>query len=508
MQTITARCLLIVSVSGLLPCKAHADDATSVMDFVAEKDRWPRLVGASFNIEGRYSVIGQNSMRFRGCDLEFRIAPGVRLPVGDSLTVEVRGRLGRDGNDLFFDVTRLIELPTDMERLRAMRGGIDGRVAEEWYELADWVRTRGDFYDDDDLSAEAAILSRNGIMTEYQQLEIDDGQGLRALAEKVSGMGLSDTLRMEYVHESLRRDFDATRGQPQPAFAVVLGNVTRLLPGANVQLDAALRDPVIEAYEANPLDYYHQADEATRRRCHRAFYVNLTKRIILASSRENGSNGDSVARRIRDELPEFPELADEWELKFLDYEHSRVAHMSRVEAGELSNTFAERGDEPRAEQVWRDWLAAREPVLRRDGVRGLMQLAGDYEEILDDERKAARLMLEAYEQEKLNHEITDWLREHDYVFVNDQWVLAAEVANFPVDENQRAAQSGIVRTGMSGEDVRRALGSAPTNIVRIASNSRVTELWVYEDVGLSVRFVHVANRGPATVDDVQQLPLR
>lgn len=502
-------CIALVAVC-LLSTSALADDeagnATWIKDFVAQQDRWPRLVGATITIEGRFTGNSQASLRFRGCDLDFRLATGVQQPGGDSRCVKVRGRLARDGDDLYFNVTELDDMPTDMERLRAMRVDIDAADPDAWYGLAAWARERGEFYEDDDLRAESANLGRYGITTEYDHLALTDGAGLRALAEKVRGMGLSDTLRMEYVHESLRRDLAATGLQPQPNFAVVLGNVSRLLPGADLRLDADVRDQVIAAYESDPLVYYHDADESGRRRCHRAFYVDLTQRIILASAREDGSNGEAIAKRIRSDLPEFPELADEWELKFLDYEHSRVAMMSRAEVGGLSQRFRDRGDVPRSEQVWRDWLKARETILRPDGARGLMQLAGDYEELVHDEPQAAKLMLEAYALSPQTHEISDWLREHEYVFVDNQWVLATDVTNHPVTETERAIREGRVRPGMSPVDVRRALGGAPTSTIRIASSRRVTELWVYEEHRISVRFVHNPNRESAMVDEV--LPLR
>ena len=75
----------------------------------------------------------------------------------------------------------------------------------------------------------------------------------------------------------------------------------------------------------------------------------------------------------------------------------------------------------------------------------------------------------------------------------------------PEDRFAAAIREGRVVEGMSAAQVREALGSRPTSVVREASRSKVTEMWIYQTQGLVVELTKSATSAEPVVRSVSSI---
>lgn len=170
--------LLLLVLSGA----RSADAAQSIEEFNRLKNKWDQLVGATFELEGRYSLFTPKEIRFRRCEMRFILDQKFPRPRGTS-NIGVSGRITKVDGKLVFRVTDLKPMPDDMSALAVRRAGINSARADSWYSVADWARQRGTFYDDKELLDAARDLYRQGLLTERRELEQVDSDDLIRLAD-------------------------------------------------------------------------------------------------------------------------------------------------------------------------------------------------------------------------------------------------------------------------------------------------------------------------------------
>ena len=82
---------------------------------------------------------------------------------------------------------------------------------------------------------------------------------------------------------------------------------------------------------------------------------------------------------------------------------------------------------------------------------------------------------------------SDWLVDHGYNLNQGKWTKPGETPMTEDDEIAEAIREGRPQKGMTGEQVRASLGSAPSSRIRFASAGQISEVWYFEDLGISVQ---------------------
>lgn len=488
--------LAVAATASLKPADAADPLATSIAEFVAAKDRWDRLVGRPMRLEGRYTVMSPTDLRFLNCEMSFVFAKSFRRSAVTTKNLEVSGQIERKGDGLQFLVTELKPRETDAEQLKLRRALLDNMQPDAFYQLGHWARQRGAFYDDRELTAAGDRLYLEGVTVAYERLAANDIAGLRELAGRATQFSLAEGVRLGLLHDANRREWAAAKKAVPRDDARVLGLIERDLPGALTPLPPdQLR--IREDYEAAPLAVYRVADADARRLLDRAFYLEVALAHILLDADKDGRNGYQIAERIDSRLPELAALADTFRQQELKYLLARLSRLTRTQMVDLSERFRKRGDETQATAVLRDWLQAQEPRAKASGPTELMELGDEYINLLRDEPSAARMYQAAYQQNPQLATAAEWLTTHGFdltppVAASPSGAAVAEM-NASVDE---AIRAGRLQIGMTGAQVRQSLGTRPSAVIRIAAAGVVSELWVFEDYGLTVR-LHRRSTSPS-----------
>lgn len=480
--------------------------AWSIEDFNRRKPDWDRMGGArtTLTLEGRYSLLSGQTLRFTHCDLTFRLPDASSQLIGRSQTIEVSGRLVREDRRLHFAVDHLKELPTDAETFRSRQMKLANPQPAELYELANWAARRGRFYDDTELIELASEAYRQGIVLEWRKLPKDDSDARFALAAKVAKLQLPDSLRLELVHEALHvawRLLPKTGGNEEQRRPLA-NRIAKELPGSSVPLP----DPqpkLRQKYLEDPLATYQAADADQRERLHRILYSAIALELIEFEVRKNGGNGFEIARQIETQLPELLELAASYRERELDDRLSNVGTAGRQEMLELVSLFRGRNDDKRAQETLRKWLVAREKKLRPDGPEGLMQLAREYIDLLKDEERATSLLIEADELSPNSDVIVKQLERLGYRKENGRWTNDRRPPSPAKSEIDKAVDEGRVAIGMTAEQVLTSLGT-PDTVARMATSRAICAVWRY-DSGLTIHLKHPIRRPEPTVVAVSHI---
>ncbi len=479
--------------------------ASSIREFVASKDKWPQLVGRPLKLEGRYTVLSKTELRFAGCSVRFLLPQRFRKPRGDSRNLEVSGQLKRQAGQLVFVVRKVIPQPSDMDELDRRRVAIDTGKPDELYELGHWARDRGTFYDDQQLLRAANRLLENGVARAFGLLDSDDAEGMRLLAAKAAEFGFSGRLQREYLHEANRAAFETERKRKQPDIETVLNNIRRELPGSGTPLPTeqqSLRKDYLEA----PRAIYRVADDATRRLLDRIFFAEVVLADIERNAADDGRNGYQIAARIEKQLPERHDLAEAYRDRELNDLAGRIAQLTRGQVLDLAGKYVEREQPERAEDVKRRWLQARARLAQAEGPRELMELGEEYLNLLNDEQGAARMFQRAYDANPQLTTASAWLAEHGYELQDGRWDLPGGARKHERDDLTEAIHEGLVLKGMTGSQVRAALGGAPSTVVRMATAGRISEIWLYEELRISVQLTRGSTQTSLNVRRVTNAP--
>ena len=481
--------LVALAVAYLICCTPALAQPRSIEAFVASKDKWGELVGTTWRLEGRYGGITNGEMRFVNCDLPFVFEGSApRTATFTSNVVEVSGELQRVKGKLQFLIRTLKPYPSDLQTVVLKKTAINSTDPQAWYRVANWARNRGTFYQDQELLTAARELDARGIDTEKRRLAADDVDGLRKLAKKSRDVLNDSQLATAFQHEALWVIFrELQSGQRGPNdYPILLTDIARELPGATQTLDD-FSEELSQTYLDDPLKIYRAADEEQRRVLHRLFYIEALVVRIMREVREDGSNGLFLASRIATDAPERTDLSQKFRQSYFDFRMRRPETMTHAEMIELSDAYEKQGDKGTGLAIRRAWLISREDSRRSEGAAGLIRLAEDWIELLDDRQAATKFYLAAWEEDPENAAVKQWLSDNDYVLINGKWIAKTDVPRTPEGKLDRAIREGRVALGMTDDQVRAAMGVEPSSILRFATNGAITELWVYEGSGIAVR---------------------
>jgi hypothetical protein len=217
-----------------------------------------------------------------------------------------------------------------------------------------------------------------------------------------------------------------------------------------------------------------------------------------------GKNGFDVARQMEVQAPELADLARQFREQYLQWQIGHVDTLTRQELFEFSRRCEELNRADLALDAKRQWLLAREPRLRSDGARGLVELGEDWYSFLNDEPGAAKYYMDAFAANSDYAPAADWLTAHKYVFERGQWIKESDVDR-AMDPADIAVREGRLQVGMSEKDVRATMGANPTHTYRFASGGRILDVWVFEEARVVVRFDRLKKDEQASVVSIDQL---
>lgn len=515
-QVANCNLLLPLLLSLSLPTTLWAAGAQSLQSFVELKPQWPDLVGSTFRIEGHYAILARDTLRMKNCDLQFKAAQPIKL-LGTSKVVEVTGRLAKEATSgkLYFEINQIRQLPTDLQTLAERERAIARGAPSQWYELAEWASSRGKFYNDEELLERAKFINRKGLNLERQELKELTPAALRTLASRIPKLGLEDSLRLDWLHESYWLEWEALQksapkvdlsaedldASKDPLFQL-LKRLDQDLPGAKTRADDVL-PLLVNEYRRNPVLTHHNASEAKRRTLERLFHIEIATAAIARVTKPDGSNGEEVAKKIDELIVEQHDLAEKHRDAELAFLAKGSATLSRNQLGDLVQRCRDRQQEALAKEAITRWLTKRELSLRKDGVTGLIQLADERLALLQDQPGAGALLLEALQLAPKNEDVVERLKKLGYQEVNGQWVAPQgnpPGPNAPMPaanetDLDRFIRLGVPKIGMTPAQLLKCLGT-PQSLTRVATSGRVTETWTYRD-GTIIRYSVTVERRPS-----------
>ena len=315
------------------------------------------------------------------------------------------------------------------------------------------------------------------------------------------------TLKIEYLYEGNYRDWQNERREATSLQLAGIGSrVVRDLPGAGTPLPN-LPEALRKAWHESPLNGYRTSQSlSVRNQYHRLLYQEIMLESIQIDADPGGKNGKEIASRLRREVPEFGALADQYVTDELDWKLKNVTTLSRFDMLALQREFEERSEPDNAEQAIDEWFRNREAQLLKLGVDGLIDLATEYEELMDDKNEAIRLLLMAERKKPGIGIVAERLEGHGYEYIDDQWRDPEEVRERRNTAINVAMREGRVTKGMTAAQVEQTLGK-PMAKTRILTGRNVIEYWMFGTSGarLSVRLQRLANRREPIVEAFSQL---
>lgn len=501
-------CLLIVlSVT----VTAVQGEARSIRSFSEAEDQWPRLVGANWKLEGRYALIGDKTMKFVNCSMPFVFGSGVERPPGRFTNLEVTGTIERQDGKLVFMMDSIRAVPGDMQHLVIEKSRIDHNDPQDFYDLADWARQRAKFYNDAELESEAETLQRSGLEVEFQLLKPHDRHGLLALVRKAEQFQLKKSLIQEFLHDGYWDRFqylqDRSPASSNNEYSELLVAISNDLEGARKPLDQydANRSA---AYLKQPETLYHAAKDSERAQFERLLYIHIATKKILGKADEQGKNGLQIADELLKEVPERQDVIEQYVDLGLKYESTKVAVMTRQEMLNLAQEFHNRQRPEDARRTKESWLKAREALYQDDGARGLVDLAEEWIQLLDDRTTAARYYIAAWKQNAQYPLAAAWLKQNGYALHEGNWIPEELVPPTQESAIEKAMREGRIETGMTTSQVKIAMGVAPDSLVRFATNGQVTEIWIYESARIMIRFKWSLGETSTVVEAISSMTSR
>lgn len=489
-------------VALALPAAA-ADNVWSVEFLNSKKGEWDQLAGAALHIEGRVSLSGRGHMKLAKCEVQFIVGDLATRTLSKGC-VELTGRFKRDNGKLIFDVERIDPLPSDVDQYESRVTRFRNPKSDDWYALGDWASDRSRFYDDAELARKAMSAYDHGVTAAWRSLTADDAKGRFELADKVTRYKLSDARRQELMHEGYRVLWTAalkSKSTDAETWKQLAAQLANDLPGCKRVLEK-VPDDLRERYEREPLLTYREASDEIRQQLHRMFYAAVLLKPIQDEAAPDGSNADLIADRIDQQVPEAKSLSDQYRLQKLYWRLKRAATATRGEIEQLAAEFRARRQPEQARQAAIDWLQAREPRLREDGVLGLLQLGDDYLALLNDEVRASRFLMEAHKLDPALKDVATRLNSLGYTLVGGTWVKGAPPRPDAMALATPELPAGGIVIGMTATQLATSMGGRPASLTRVVTKQAVTEVWCYLPFGASRLIVRLERPSTAVESTV------
>lgn len=477
---------LQVAIFGVAILSCTISDAATldVRQLNAIRKNVARFTDVTLRVEGRLLSAGGNVCRLVHCDIPFRCPEDDVRRLGNTENVEAEGKIEGTGSRISFVATSIRAVPSDATAFRDRQTKIDRDNPNEWVQLGDWARDRGEFYEDKELLELARTAYRSAIQLERRGLKDDDIDGHRRLVSRAVEFGMPDAIQAELEHLADRLEWDQLRSNADTTAAELdefLKQLKERLPGATKPLKEETRKDLSGVAKLSIAEF-QQADSEHREALQRVLFAEVEMVRILRDARPDGSTGQLLAKRFREELPDFPERAEEQETLFLDYQMSHVETMTRPEIEELSETLKQRERGREVPALLRRWIVARAKRLAPENIAGSLEIADDYLKLLSDEPAAVRQLTGVAELPEGGEPARQRLADLGYQRIGSSWIKsrssnASETAAPALVPSQIMPESPIA-IGMTAAALEGILG-APQSRTRVIGGRGVTEVWQF-----------------------------
>jgi hypothetical protein len=452
----------------------------------------------------RFSVIGyigsrtDRQIHMKNCELRFVMKPSTEFPnlFKRSKFLKLKGHFDLAEKKPIFLIESIDTTPALIQRFRAEALSIDSKDFQSQRKLGDLIKKEADFYDDEELHAKAKEIYFQSLRVERESTKNLTPELLDGWVEQLKDYGVAETIQEEWTHDSLWlrwRNLKNPRGTEFKQFARLLAEK---FPASRTILETP--QPLLQSeYLKNPERVFANAGGEQRSKLARLFYIEVLVRDLEQEARADGSNGDEIAKRYRELLPELPDKFSEHENAWLAWRSSGLEQASRDEALALSRDFRTRNRTDEAREAIDTWLKARLKVWKKDGASGLLRGAEEYLDLLEDRTQAVSLLKSAWNLAPQNEEIEKKLADLGFYRHQGDWITQAEFDKLPPDQLLEAVKRGEVVKGMSPDQVQRAWGK-PAETHMSFSAGRIGHVWVFGESGdnrLTVHFLRESNLG-------------
>jgi hypothetical protein len=458
---------------------------------------WEKYIESTMRIEGRVGSFGGGQLRLLRCEAKFTVDNAKLRSVGPKNTVELTGRFKKEGSKLEFVVSDLKVVPGYAEQFESRALKLKRASGDEWSELGDWVSRLSQFYDDAELMKKADEAYTRAIDAQYESLKPTDAKGRIELARKIEEWKLPVRRKMELIHEGLRVQWQVLQKvePPDPAAWQTFADELKDQLEGTQELFLKIPRDLKETYDQDPVATYRRANDDLRKQLHRLFFVAVTRKRLLHGASSDGRDGDSIAEKIEQLIPEEGALAENQRKLRLMYRLANVATATRSEAENLSALFHERAQPVESKQALTQWVKAHELRLKGDGVIGLKQLADEYLTLLKNEPDAVEYLTDAHRIDPTDEEVKSKLASLGYQWRNGRWQKGGPAK--PDTPTSMAESPSGINANMTATDLRKLLG-APSSLARAITSRGITEVWCYGPAGSSRLVVRLEQKGRDT----------
>ena len=453
-------------------------------DFEALGRDWKQNVDRALTVEGRIGITSSRQLRFAGSELRVQLPPGThRFNTTDR--VQASGLLRSDNGRPLLEAFSIKPIERTEQWLAGVAAGIRAGDPASYFAAADTVRSRGAFYEDDDLLKRAAELDAQGLDAMALQAGLDTGE-LRGVALVAAERKVPAESVQPLLFKAALLDWNAVLPRLSvdgPAAAdVILAQAADDLPGALTPQPSVPKE-LSAAYRDDPQAAYDAATPEQRLTLDRLLYGDLLELTAAARVAADDSNADALADELSETLPDRPQIAAEYRRRGADALLAAVGSMTETEAVALADRLGQSRGEAARRQALDRWLESRQAAAELDGSAALFTLAQDTERLTGDAEATAALMIAASEADSRFAPSREWLRDHGYERKGDRWQVKGadrQIAT-PPDEVGLPLEVGI-----TGEQARQRAGILPDRTARLVSRGRLLEFWVYRDLGVTL----------------------
>lgn len=484
--------ILVTGVWGFGSDVWGAEPEYTARQIVENKASWPLYA----ETKTRFSVIGyigsrtDRQIHMKNCELRFVMKESTEFPnlFKRSKFLKLKGHFDLDEKKPYFLVESVDTTPALIQRFRAEALSIDSKDFQSQRKLGDLIKKEADFYEDEELHAKAREIYFQSLRVERESTKNLTPELLDGWIEQLKSYDIAETIQNEWTHDSLWlrwRNLKNPRGTEFKQFARLLAEK---FPAARTVLETP--QPNLQSqYLKNPERLFANSGSEQRSKLARLFYIEVLVRDLEQEARADGSNGDEIAKRYRELLPELPEKFSEHENAWLAWRSSGLEQASRDEAIALSRDYRSRNRTDEAREVIDTWLKARLKVWKKDGASGLLRGAEEYLDLLEDRTQAVSLLKSAWNLAPRNEEIEKKLADLGFHRHQGDWITQEQFDKLPPDPFLEAIKRGDVVKGMSPDQVQRAWGK-PAETHMSFSAGRIGHIWVFGERGSKQSTVH------------------
>ena len=464
-------------------------ETLSVQDFLKKKPEWRKMKG-TIRLEGRVSSIATTTMYLIKLDtaekkIPFKI-PESERPDKRPINVEVTGKLDFVSTHYVFTVEKFYSRPSDLDQYKKRASGLSDKDISKWFALAEEVRQRASFYEDDELFTLSDTYFLGAVRLSKKMIKEGDATGLRTLARKVQSSGKYPELVSAYLHESLRIEWDAIQKKPAHDYTNFIKLLKKELAGSIVPLKT-LNSPDIKTYLVKPVESYQKASAENRLLYDRAFYREVVRKHVANNKNVDGSNAAKLAKLVSQLLPEDTPLLEELQEADLKYRIAGVSTSTRQVVTELAAELNRKSRNKQAKEVVLEWIKNREARTPKDQLVDRLDIANDYFKLLGDKTQAKRVLVATLKVYPGDKAILKKLKSMGYVEKSGAWILQNNASEEMPEDTALSPLAKGITFGMTREQVFSELGG-PTSITRAVTRAGIIEIWDYNDAKLSITF--------------------